>query len=327
MTSPIQYCVTVDTEEEWNWDSGYTTGPTRVSNIQQLPAFHALCEQTGTAVVYFANHAVLSDPASCAIIQQLSSRPNTEIGLHIHPWNTPPLATTPSVTVRDSYLHNLPWNEQQAKLDSTLNAFASAGLQPTCFRGGRYSTSLQIQQYLRSRGLWVDSSVLPGTTWPDDGAPDYRERTLAPRRVIVNEERNEVVWELPLTFGNTASNQQRGYRLLKLADSKVGRLLHLTGVLDRLKIVSRCWLNFENPLGNRMLRYLDVLRTLRPPFVSFTLHSSSLLAGGSPYNRTEADVQRMKQRLVEVLQLVAKWPEFEPATLSTIASVLEATPR
>jgi hypothetical protein len=324
MTSPIRYCVTIDTEEEWDWNSGFPTGQPSLRNIQRLPEFHDLCEQTGTAVTYFTNYAVLSEPTSRAIIQQLAKKPKTEIGLHIHPWNTPPLNSTPTVSVRDSYLHNLPWPEQKAKLDAMLSVFVSSQLLPTSFRGGRYSTSTQIQNYLRQFGLWVDCSVLPATTWADDGSPDYRQRDMAPtRREFVS----QPIWELPLTFGNTSINQRHGAKWLQAADTALGRAFRLTGLLDRLNIVSRCWLNFENPLGERMLRFLQVLRTLRPPFVSFTLHSSSLLPGGSPYNPDEASVQRMLNRMREVLQLVRSWPEFVPATMTEIAQTLEAQPR
>jgi hypothetical protein len=327
MILPIHYCVTVDTEEEWDWNSGYPTGAASLKNISRLSDFHAICEQTATAVVYFTNHAVLSDPASRAIIQHLAQKPNTEIGLHIHPWNTPPLAPTSTVPMRDSYLHNLPWDVQKAKLDSTLQAFRDSGLSPTSYRGGRYSTSTQIQNYLLERGLWVDCSVLPGTTWPDDGAPDYRQRNMSPRRLLINEDPAKPIWELPLTFGNTSIDQDRGAKWLQAADSWLGRALRLTGILDRLNIVSRCWLNFENPLGERMLRFLNVLRTHRPPFISFTLHSSSLLAGGSPYNRDEASAKRMLGRLKETLQLLHNWPEFVPATMTEIARTLENQPR
>ena len=76
-----------------------------------------------------------------------------------------------------------------------------------------------------------------------------------------------------------------------------------------------------------MLQFLAVLRRLRQPFVSFTLHSSSLLVGGSPYNRTEADVARMLDRAETVLNTVRGWPEFRPATMTEIATHLETTQR
>ena len=195
-----RYCVTVDTEEEWDWASGYPTRPPQLSNIARLPAFQAICEKHSAAVVYFVNHAVLSDPAATKVIQELAARPNVEIGLHIHPWNTPPLADAPSVPVRDSFLHNLPWEVASAKLDATLGAFAAAGLTPTSFRGGRYSTSPEIQTHLRNRGVIADASVLPFTTWADEGAPDFRDRDPMPVRRVTPA---GPLWELPLTFGYT----------------------------------------------------------------------------------------------------------------------------
>ena len=327
MPEPIRYCVTVDTEEEWDWNSGYPTGPTRTEHIALLPAFQGHMARAGAAVVYFTNHAVLDDPNSRAIIRGISSEPRVEIGLHIHPWNTPPLAPVEKVPERDSFLHNLPWPEARAKLDTTLAAFRDAGLSPTSFRGGRYSTSPQIRDHLREAGVWVDCSVLPFNTWADDGAPDYRDRGLAPVRHAPRSDGDKPVWELPLTYGYTRRSQRFWHRALRAADSKLGRTLRITGILDRTGIASRAWLNFENPLGERMLQFLAVLRRLRPPFVSFTLHSSSLLPGGSPYNRTAADVARMLERACAVLETVRGWPEFAPATMTEIATHLEATHR
>jgi hypothetical protein len=84
-------------------------------------------------VVYFVNDAVLSDPAATAVVRELAARPNVEIALHIHPWNTPPLAGTASVP-NPGTSRNLPWQEAKAKLDATFDAFAAAGLTPTSSR-------------------------------------------------------------------------------------------------------------------------------------------------------------------------------------------------
>jgi hypothetical protein len=327
MPEPIRYCVTVDTEEEWDWNSGYPTGLTFVRNIAELPKFQAVCEKAGAAVVYFTNHAVLSDTAATATIQELATRPRTEIGLHIHPWNTPPVAPVSSVSPRDSFLHNLPWYEQAAKLSSTLDAFRAAGITPTSFRGGRYSTSPAIQDFLRDNGVWVDCSVLPWNTWADDGAPDFRPRGLDPVRLPPRQPGDNPMWELPLTFGFTRRPFGLWAKILAAADTKLGRLFRLTGVLDRSGIASRTWLNFENPLGNQILKFLAALRNARPPFVSFTLHSSSLMSGGSPYARTPADVARILENVERTLATVAGWPDFTPATVTEIATHLEAAHR
>src|SRR5438309_1714576 len=98
------YCtITVDTEEEWDWSSGFPTTGYGVDNIQALPRFQDLCDRYGMAVTYFTAYSVIYDAAARKVMQELAARPNVEIGLHIHPWNTPPLTSGP-VRARDSFL-------------------------------------------------------------------------------------------------------------------------------------------------------------------------------------------------------------------------------
>lgn len=314
-----RFCVTVDTEEEWDWASGYPTGPTRVWNVALLPRLQQLCERHAAAVVYFVNHAVLSDPTATTVIQHLAARPNVEIGLHIHPWNTPPLANGPSVPTRDSFLHNLPWEVAKAKLDATLGAFAAAGLRPTSFRGGRYSTSPEIQDHLRNRGVLADASVLPFTTWADDGAPDFRDRNPVPVRRVTPA---GALWELPLTFGYTRRPFAKWHGIMAAAGRGVWKPLRAVGLMDRLGIVRKAWLNLENPAYSDPAGFVPVVAAERLPFACFTLHSSSLLPGGSPYCPTQADVDRLLTRTEQCLSaaVTAGW---RPATVTQTAKELE----
>lgn len=318
-----RFCVTVDTEEEWDWASGYPTTPPRVTNIARLPAFQALCERHAAAVTYFVNHAVLSDPTATTVIQQLAARPSVEIGLHIHPWNTPPLATTPSVPTRDSFLHNLSWPVAKAKLDSTLAAFAAAGLTPTSFRGGRYSTSPEIQDHLRNRGVLADASVLPFTTWEDDGAPDFRDRDPVPVRRPPRHEGDTPLWELPLTFGYTRRPFAKWHGVITAAGRGLWKRLRAVGLMDRLGVARKAWLNLENPAYPDPAGFVPVVAAEGLPFACFTLHSSSLLPGGSPYCPTPADVDRLLKRTEECLT-AATAAGWRPVTVTQTAKELEA---
>jgi hypothetical protein len=317
-----RFCITVDTEEEWDWASGYPTPNPRVTNIAHLPAFQTVCERHAAAVTYFVNHAVLSDPPATAVIQRLATRPNVEIGLHLHPWNTPPLATTPSVPTRDSFLHNLPWEVAKAKLDAALAAFAAAGLEPTSFRGGRYSTSPQIQDHLRNRGVLADASVLPFTTWADDGAPDYRDRHPTPVRRPPRHDGDAALWELPLTFGYTRRPFAKWHGVMTAAVKGVWKPLRAVGLMDRLGIVRKAWLNLENPAYPDPAAFVPVVAAERLPFACFTLHSSSLLPGGNPYCRTPADVDRLLERTEQCLAAAAK-AVWRAATVTQTAKEME----
>jgi hypothetical protein len=315
------YAVTIDTEEEWDWASGYPTGPAAVENIRQLPRFQQAMADAGAAVTYFVNHAVLSDPAACGIIQELAARPNVEIGFHIHPWNTPPLANMARVPTRDSFLHNLPEAEQVAKLETVWAAFRAAGLTPTSYRGGRYSTSAFIQDWLHDHGFTADCSFVPYTTWADDGAPDHRQRDLMPRRNAPRRLGAQALWELPLSFGYTRKPHRLWRSLFAAGEKFPLRPLKFNSVVEKIGLCRKSWLNFENPLGERMLGFLAGLPDV--PFVCFTLHSSSLWPGGSPYSRTAADVDRLYARAAAALAAARSMPGSSPATCAAAVMHLE----
>jgi hypothetical protein len=318
MSTP--FVVTVDTEEEWDWSSGYPIGPTRTANIHRLPKFQAVCERHHAAVTYFVNHAVLVDPAARDVILQLSQRPRVEIGMHIHPWNTPPLQTYEKVPVRDSFLHNLPSELAIAKLNAVHAAFAACGLEPISFRGGRYSTGPLIQTWLREHAFVADVSVLPYTRWVDDGAPDYRTRGPEPVRLPGT----PPLWELPLSLAFTRLPFAFWNNVLSIAEKPPLRYLHVVGILQKLGVFRKSWLNFENPFWEGMRALIRSLHRAGVPYLCFTIHSSSLLPGGSPYAMSPGDVDRFFGRLNESLNWLAGEEAFSAATIAEIARGLEA---
>jgi hypothetical protein len=316
----IPYVITVDTEEEWDWSSGYPTGPTRTANILRLPDFQAACERHGAAVTYFVNRAVLIDPRARDVILQLSRRPRVEIGMHIHPWNTPPLQPVEKVPPRDSFLHNLPPDLAIAKLDAVYTAFGDCGLNPISFRGGRYSTGPLIQTWLRERGFVADVSVLPYTHWADEGAPDYRKRDPQPVRL----DGSPPLWELPLSLAFTRGPFGFWNRVLSTAEKPPLRYLHVVGALQKLGVFRKSWLNFENPFWEGMRGLIRSLLKAHVPYLCFTVHSSSLLPGASPYSNCSADVDRLFGRLNDSLNWLAGDAAFTPATIADIVRRLEA---
>ncbi len=106
-----RYAITVDTEEEWDWNSGWPTQAASVENIRELPRFQEICDRFQASVTYFTNYPVIQNAGSREIVRQLASNPGVEIGMHIHPWNTPPLdeSTCPRPPAKRS-LANLPGN-------------------------------------------------------------------------------------------------------------------------------------------------------------------------------------------------------------------------
>jgi len=320
MLTPLPFTVTVDTEEEWDWLSGYPTGPTRVENIRKLPEFQTAIERHGGAVTYYVNHAVLAHPESRDIILELSRRPRVEIGMHIHPWNTPPVQPVEKVPARESFLHNLPPDLVLAKLNTLYAVYRECKLAPVTFRGGRYSTGPLIQNWLREHGFIADTSILPFTQWTDEGAPDYADRDPYPARLPGN----PPLWEIPLSLGFTRRPFRFWHRVLGAAEKAPLRYLRLVRLLQLGHVVRKSWLNFENPLGEGMLQLVGALRKAGVPYLCFNLHSSSLLPGSRPYCPTPEATNRLFDRLTGMLKRLAADPAFVPATIADIARRLEA---
>src|SRR5688572_14426867 len=108
MHDSTQYTVTIDTEEEWDWDGGWPVERLAVTSARALPKFQALCAKFGVRPTYFTNLAILQNDKSRATLQEVAKNDGVEIGMHIHPWNTPPLAGNITVTPRATFLRNLP---------------------------------------------------------------------------------------------------------------------------------------------------------------------------------------------------------------------------
>lgn len=318
------YTVTVDTEEEWDWSSGYPTQSGEVSNILALERFSRACSERGVPVTYFTNHAVLSQPHTRYVMQSLHATGMAEIGLHIHPWNTPPLAAQSSVPSRDSFLANLPRQEALTKLETVYNSFEESELPvPTSYRGGRYSTSPWIQEYLVHRGCIADASILPYTTWRDEGAPDFRDRNPTPVRRY-QDGWPRALWEIPLTLGFTRHPWNMWRRLYQLGEHSPWRQLRCIGIAERF-FIQRIWINLEHDLGEHSVRLLRVIRKMQLQHINITLHSSSLKMGCSPYSTSADAIERLYRRLDEILNVLQQWPEFTPVTVSNLATKLESS--
>jgi peptidoglycan/xylan/chitin deacetylase (PgdA/CDA1 family) len=316
------FAVSIDTEEEWDWTAGWPIGVHSMENIKALPRFQQLCAGHGAKTTWFTSWSVMDHGPSRGIVLEIAARPGVELGMHIHPWLTPPRDPGMECYSRGSFLHNYSSDQIHAKLSSVYELFEREGLRPTSFRGGRYSSGGAIHDFLLSKGFVADSSVVPFTAWPDEGAPDYRGRDLGPKR-IAHRFSGHGLWEIPLTLAFTRCNFRRWAAWFEMLGSSILRPLRIVGILGKLGVVKRVWLNFEDASADEMLALLRVLRLLKVPFVIFTVHSSSLTVAGNPYAATEDRVRRIWRMADQVLGVLESWDDFLPATVTEIAEFLE----
>lgn len=323
MSEPTRVLMTVDTEEAWDWGGPFPTTRYCVDHVPRLASFQAICERHGIHPTYFANYAVMADETSRSAMLGLAQRPNVEIGMHIHPWNTPPFAPDAPVLPRDTYLHTRPDGEVHAKLASTYEAFRSAGLRPRSFRGGRYSTGGAIHRFLRSAGFLADCSIVPYTRWAEDGSPDFSEEGLMPRRSAPSEDGVAPLWTIPQSAGFTRAPFGFWAGLHNAIEHGELSKLHLIGAADRLGLVRRVWLNFEMGSVSDWVPFLKRLRRMQVPVVTLTVHSSSLFAGPGPYTRTAAEERLIAERIERVFEAIGRLDGFVPATVTEATGHLE----
>ncbi len=316
----IPFTVTIDTEEEWDWSGPFPVRDLSVSNIHQLGRFQTLCDKYEIRPTYFCNHAVIANKSSSEILLKLGESENVEIGMHLHPWNTPPIQSE-TVGPGESYTHNLPPDAQVQKLQVTYDSLVTSGLRPKSFRGGRYSCGDVVKKFLVEHQFLVDSSVCPYTSWPDIGAPDYREQGLKPTRLEFGTD--QFLWEVPLTMVTTRRPYDRWLKLFNTLESPALSKLRMIGILNKLGIASRVWLNFECEEPSRIVDFLNIAASSELGHLTFTVHSSSLSPGPGPYCRNEKDCDRILEGIESVFQVLQKEPLFQPVTMSQLAGILE----
>jgi hypothetical protein len=316
--------VTVDTEEAWDWSGPFLTRGYSVDHIFRLCEFQELCSKYNVRPTYFANYAVMADTKASEAMVKISLESGTEIGMHIHPWNTPPIDDSHTVMSRDTYLHNAADEQVRAKLGSAFDAHLAAGVRPISFRGGRYSSSKAIQNFLIRNGFKADCSIVPYSRWSENGSPDYRSRDIFPRRIDVQGVGGSGLWEIPLTLGFTRKPFGLWAKFYDVVENSILGKLRTIGIVERVGIVSRVWLNFETDGDRNWEKFLKLLLELQVPTITITVHSTALFSGLTPYTRDLVEEKRIFERIEKVFRLVRVMSELVPATVNEAAEKLEA---
>jgi hypothetical protein len=319
----MKFIVTVDTEAEGQWKP--VAGRVPVENLDVLPRFQALCDAHGFPPTYLCTFEVASSAAFARGLRSWHASGAAEVGAHLHPWSTPP-ATTWDLTERGSaYPSELPLEIFAEKMEGLTARLADRlGAAPTSYRAGRWGFSAAHIPDLLRLGYIVDCSVTPLVTWTDPGAigrgPDFRTAPARPYFLDAEDATREGrtrLLEVPMTIVHTNAIVRRWPALsrLRLKYRKTRVVRALDGAFD----VSPQWLRpYPRMTSERLRKVVDTARRLELPVLELMFHSSELLPGGSPYNRTPADVDRVFDRL-DGLFAYLKTLRAEGTTLSAFA--------
>ncbi len=158
----MKLVISIDVEEEGLFSGHYPRTPPGVTNVAALSRLEFIPREFGLPLTLLVTYRVARDPAACRVLAHWRDQFGAEIGLHLHPWNTPPFADLPDPEpVRSERLPRGLLRDKFANL--TAQVKDALAVTPRSFRMGRFDAGPQVFSLLPEFGLEVDSSVAPLT--------------------------------------------------------------------------------------------------------------------------------------------------------------------
>jgi len=305
--SEMPFIITIDTEGDDLWSK-----PREITtrNAHYLPRFQALCERFRFKPVYLTNYEMAMSDVFVEFARDVLARGAGEIGMHLHPWNSPPLVPLTSDDFHyQPYLTEYPDAVMKEKIKVVTRLLEDRFDQAIIsHRAGRLGFDGRYAAMLLDEGYGIDCSVSPGLDWrgtPGDpngkGGPDYtafpdRPYYFSPSDISVPTTGGML--EVPMTI--RSSSLYRG-------TPWVYRVPLLRQAANRLASPA---LNHVCPTESNlrgMLRAARAARVEGAAHTEFTLHSSELMPGGSPAFRDTRDIERLYGNLEILFEEISAW--------------------
>jgi hypothetical protein len=310
------FIITIDTEGDNLWGR---TAEIATLNAAYLPRFQRLCERFAFAPTWLTNYEMAMDPVFVEFGRDLVARGCGEIGMHLHAWNSPPLAPLTDDDMRHHpYLIEYPLDVMREKIAFMTQLLeAQFGVKMLSHRAGRWAFDAQYAQMLVDFGYIVDCSVTPGVSWQTHvgspggaGGTDYRRFPNLPYYLDLDDIARagaSPLLEVPMT-----TRPSRLAVLLPWAYSLPG--------VRRVAYRAAPPVHWLRPNGRNLSAMRRLVRQVvreRCAHLEFMLHSSELMPGGSPTFRTQASIEKLYDDLEVLFSDIAAG--FSGATLGGFA--------
>jgi hypothetical protein len=276
-----RFLVTIDTEEEFDWSAPLSRDRHGTTAAPHMADFQSFCEENGVGPLWLIDHPIATSPEAASILRPAAQAGKAEIGLHLHPWVSPPF--TEQVCEFNSFAGNLPASLEREKFIGLREVIEeNLGVRPVIYRAGRYGVGPATAALLREQGFVIDTSVRSNFAYSSGGGPDFLSHPLTPYWL----DRRHSLLELPVTTVFTGALRRFGPSLYPAAR----RVPRLPGLLARAGLLERIPLTPEGVPGRDALRAIDAALAARLPVLVFSFHSPSLAPGHTPYVRSESDL-------------------------------------
>ena len=317
MSAPPRLLVGIDTEGDNQWDAASRERQT-FENVHALERLHARFERYGVRPTYLVTHPVVTDPQSSGVLLRLLARGNCEIGAHHHAWETPPC--TAEDVRRHPYALALPLDQFEEQLQALTVAIEDrTGVRPVSYRSGRFGFSASHVSALERAGYVVESSVAPLFNEAHKRGPDFVGAPVSPYYLAYDDARcpgASDVLEIPVSAGLN----RRVPDWLERLYGRAPRPYTTRRVLRKLGVARVMWLR---PSYSSLADMTALARRLvadGTPQLNVLFHSSETIAGASPYNRTEEEIERFFERLDGFLHFAVEVLTARPATFREFGS-------
>ena len=307
-------CVSIDVESDMpRW---VVEPETTLENIKGVPRLQALFDELGVRPTYLVTHPVAASPDCVEIFRPILESGRCEIGMHCHPWTTPPVAD--EERLKASFLSNMAPSTVQQKLATVTEKIREAfDVQPVSYRAGRFGLAPSHLWILEDLGYRVDTSVTPLVSWVVEGGPDYRDAPLMPYHpsyLDVTRDGNAKLLEVPVTVSLTRLVP----KWARWAYVRVPRVTRIRGLLsrDRLGLLDVVWAYPAEFTAEEMIQAGEMAERAGAPVVNVFMHSNEIWPGQSPYCKSESDLEAYLARLRSFLEELVVTRGFIPHTLA-----------
>ena len=276
-----RFLVTVDTEEEFDWDGPFTRTEHGITHVPAISRFQQLCDENGVQPAYLVDYPIATDPTAIALLGGFARDNRAAIGVQLHPWVNPPFLE--DVNVHNSFASNLSPELEREKLSRLHAAIVNNfGVMPDIYRAGRYGAGAATAGILCDLGVCIDSSARARFDYSAQGGPNYAECPVNPFWLIPG-----TVLELPVTTVFGGALRTSGNMLFGRAFSSdaARSMMSRTGLLERIALTP------EGIPLEKAIEGIDLALAQGVGILNFSFHSSSLAPGNTPYVRTNADLE------------------------------------
>ncbi|NRN29536.1 polysaccharide deacetylase family protein [Photorhabdus heterorhabditis] len=288
------FIITIDTEGDdlWRNHSQIST-----ENTHYLPRFQDLCERFGFKPVWLTNYEMAMDDLYIDFAKDVIARGQGEIGMHLHAWNSPPLAPLTDDDMRyKPYLIEFPKEQIRAKVDLMTNLLEDK-LQTKMLshRAGRWAFDEYYAELLVEYGYQVDCSVTPKVNWSftkgdpnGNGGTDYSHFPSYAYFMDLQDisKRGESsLLEVPMSI------QYKHPPLMNFLKQKYDSLR------GKQRSPSVNWLRPKGGNLEQMKKVVQHTLAEGSDYIEFMLHSSEFMPGGSPIFKDEEQIERLYRDL------------------------------